>query len=364
MKNHRGIQFASFILSLAVLVSALAGCTSSKTASDNSDTSKAADDSSKTVVVGVYSGDWEKQINTAALAQFQKDTGIKVQIVPGADAEWITKLKAAKGKNVPYDLLILQPDTIRNAYKADLLQPLDTKDVPNLADSYPSINKNFTFDSKLYAAGFSIGQLGLFYRKDLVKTAPTSWASLWNEEYKGHVAISPLTYSAGLQFFSSQLKNSTPENAFAKLAKLKSSIIAYPDGAGAIQTLLVRGDAWVVPGWDGRAFALAKGGLNVGFVYPTDGAVAAVASWAIPKNSPNQANAYKLLNYILSPKASGNFSELSFYATTNKKTVYSKEFLSKVKVDESYFEKLIWVDYDVATPNLTKWVAEWQKTLG
>lgn len=35
----------------------------------------------------------------------KKETGIKVNIVEGADAEWVSKVEAADGKNVPYDIL-------------------------------------------------------------------------------------------------------------------------------------------------------------------------------------------------------------------------------------------------------------------
>src|SRR5690606_30439018 len=100
------------------------------------------------VVIGVYGGAWEEQIRSAALDQFAEETGIQVEVVAGADAEWFAKIRAAGGKNPPYDLLILQPDTIQRAIAADLLQPLDSEHVPNLADLYPSVQERFTVDGK------------------------------------------------------------------------------------------------------------------------------------------------------------------------------------------------------------------------
>ena len=102
-----------------------------------------------TVVVGVYSGDWEKNIDKAALDAFADETGIDVEIVSGADAEWYTKLAAANGENVPYDLLILQPDTIQKAISGGLLQEMDETNVPNLSQLYDSVSERFTQDGKL-----------------------------------------------------------------------------------------------------------------------------------------------------------------------------------------------------------------------
>jgi putative spermidine/putrescine transport system substrate-binding protein len=81
--------------------------------------------------------------------------------------------------------VVFQPDSVQRAAAADLLQPLTAADIPNLAKLYPSVQEKFTKDGKTYAAAFSLGQLGLAYRTDLVKTPPKNWLDLWNPEYKG-----------------------------------------------------------------------------------------------------------------------------------------------------------------------------------
>lgn len=324
------------------------------------------------VVIGVYGGDWEKNIREVALDKFAEETGINVEVVAGADAEWYTKLQAAKGKNAPYDILVLTPDTIQRAVTNDLLLPLDDEKVPNLANAYDSIQKYFVSDGKEYAAGFSMGQLGIAYRKDLVDKAPTSWLDLWNPEYKGKIGISSPTYSGGLQFLSGLVnalggEEKNPEDvekAFEKLEELKDSIVAYPDNAGSIQTLLERGDAPIIPLWDGRVFALQEAGLDLGFVYPEEGAVASVAAFSIVKGGPNTANAYKLLDYLMGAEVQAAFSEKTYYGMSNKDVEYSPKLQEKVKVGEDYYNTLKWVDYEVATEKMADWTNTWTQVLG
>lgn len=344
----------------------LAGCAGGNSGSTADAPAAVADlEQTDSVIIGVYSGDWEKSIEQAALSAFADETGIDVQVVSGADAEWLTKLQAANGKNVPYDLLILQPDSIQKAIDANLLQDLDVEHVPNLANLFDSVKTRFTVDDKLYAAGFSMGQLGIVYRTDLVSTPPTSLADLWSDGFSKSLGISPLTYSAGLQFFWSQTDGGADiDGAFAKMEQLKPNISSYPDGAGTIQTLLQRGDVAAVPFWDGRAFAWQAQGQPIGFAYPTDGPVAAIASWVIPQGAPNLANAYRLLDYLCQAEPQSKYADLSFYGMCNKNATYSDDFLSKAQVGEEFYNNLDWIDYSVATPNLADWSTRWQQIMG
>ena len=343
--------------------SALAGCSSGGSSSSTATSSAASSlEKTDTVIIGVYSGDWEKNINEAALDEYTDKADIDVQVVSGADAEWLTKVQAANGKKVPYDLLILQPDSIQKLTDGGLLQDISEADVPNLTQLADSVNKRFTVDGKLYAAGFSMGQLGLVYRTDLISNPPAAWADLWKSEYAGKIGVSPLTYSAGLQFFWALTNNGADiDGAFSKLEQLKPSIASTPDGAGTIQTLIQRGDIAIVPFWDGRAFAWQEQGLPIGFAYPTDGPVAAIASWVIPKGADNLANAYDLLNYLCSVDVQGKYAALSFYGMSNNDTQYSDSFLSKAQVGEDYYNQLLWVDYSVATNQLSDWSTRWQQ---
>lgn len=360
------LRLAGIAGATAVSGGMLAGCASGSGSGSQSTPDNVSDlPETDSVIIGVYSGDWEKNIDKAALTKFGEDTGLDVQVVSGADAEWVTKLQAANGRNVPYDLLILQPDSIQKLQDAQLLQDLTAQRVPNIDNLYTSVNSRFTQDGKLYAAGFSMGQLGLCYRTDLVETPPTSWADMWKSDFAGKVGVSPLTYSAGLQFFWSQTsKGADIDGAFAKMEQLKQNVAAYPDGAGSIQTLIQRGDIAVVPFWDGRAFAWQDAGQPIGFAYPEDGPVAAIAAWVVPKGAPNEANAYRLLDYILSAQVESDYGALSYYGMCNKDATYSDEFLAKAKVGEDFYNGLDWVDYSVVTPNLSAWSDRWQQVMG
>ncbi|SEO10743.1 putative spermidine/putrescine transport system substrate-binding protein [Terribacillus saccharophilus] len=325
----------------------------------------------KSVTIGVYGGDWEANIGEA-IDSFEKETGIKVNVIAGTDAEWYMKMRAADGSNVPYDLLILQPDTIQRAMSADLLEPIDEEKAPYVAELYNSVQQRFEKDGKDYAAAFSMGQLGIAYAPNAVENVPENWLDLADEEYQGQLGLSSPSYSAGLQFFSGVTQalggeEGNPEDidkTFEELKKINKNAVAYPDNPGTIQTLLDRGEISIIPFWDGRIFALQDAGMDIDFVYPKDGAVAAVASWAMMKNAPHEDNAYKLLDYLSSPEVHSMFSEKSYYGMANENTQYSDAIKDKVKVGEDQFASLKWVDYEVSTGKVSEWTNRWSRELG
>src|SRR5699024_9292200 len=101
----------------------ITACGNQNVSNENNDDMQETD----TVVIGVYGGDWEKNIREIAIDPFSEETNINVEVVAGADAEWYTKLQAANGKNPPYDILILSPSTIQRGVSNDLLVPLTTE---------------------------------------------------------------------------------------------------------------------------------------------------------------------------------------------------------------------------------------------
>ena len=133
------------ILAAATLVLGLTACGSGNKSADNTSAKK-----DEEVTIGVYSGDWKTQIDEAALQDFEKETGIKVNIVEGADAEWVSKVEAADGKNVPYDILVLMPNSIRELNEKGLIENLDSDKVSNIADLYPSLLKEFENEDGTY----------------------------------------------------------------------------------------------------------------------------------------------------------------------------------------------------------------------
>ncbi|MFD0690606.1 ABC transporter substrate-binding protein [Actinomadura fibrosa] len=321
------------------------------------------------LTVTVFSGPWQDLFEKSFVEPFEKETGAKVNLVPGANAEWLTKLRAAGGKNPPFDLVVLTPDAARPAVAGKLVKPLDTAKVSHWADLDPvQIEKN-TVSGSSYGVPLTIGSTGLLYRTDKVGKAPADWQDIFSKEYCGHVALPPLTYNPGLEFFSAlvtgqggRLSNPADvDRAFNQLKRLKGCVSSYPANATAVQSAIQNGESWVVPYWDGRAIAMAQAGGKIGFTYPRSGAVGALSSYFVASGSAKSDLAYKFLGYITDPAHQKVFAEGNWYAGSNTRIDYSPAFKAKIKYGTDVYRKFNWVDYNVATPKLNEWQQRWNE---
>ncbi len=362
--RRRGYLLSLAAVGVATALAAVSGCSVDTGGGSGGDKGG----KSQEITVTAFAGAWGDLFKTSFVEPYEKATGVKVNLVYGADADWLTKLRAADGKNPPFDVVALTPGTFRQAAAGNLLQPLKTGSLSNFKQLDPVLTAQSAVGGSDYGVPLTTGSTGLTYRTDKIKQAPTDWTDIFDKKYCGHVALPPLTFNAGLEFFSALVsseggKLSDPaavNQAFDKLAQLKHCVSAYPADAGSVTTDLQNGDAWIVPFWDGRAFALQKAGQPIGFTYPSSGPVGALTSYYLPKGSTNPA-ALKFLDYVASAQHQKPFAEGTFYGGGNDSIDYTPAFKSKIKFGRAVYSKFTWVDYTTATAKLNEWQQRWNQ---
>ena len=350
-------------------VAALVEACSVNTGASSTGSSK---NTGESITVTAYSGAWGTDFETAFVKPFEKATGITVNMVYGADADWLTKLRAAGGSNPPFDVSAFVSESALSAVEANLIQPLDTAKLTYWDQLDKVLVDQSVISGKPYGIPLTTGSTGLMYRTDKIKTPPTEWLDIFNPDYYGHIALPPLTYNTGLEFFSELVKleggtlaDTTAVNkAFDKLATLKGHVSAFPADAGTIATDLENDDAWIVPFFDGRAFALQAAGQPIGFTYTKPNPVGALTSYYVTEGTSNKAAAYQFLNYVSAAKYQKPFAEATFYGGGNDTIQYSAAFDAKIKHGYDVYKDFSWVDYTVATPNLNTWQQRWAQIFG
>jgi putative spermidine/putrescine transport system substrate-binding protein len=263
---------------------------------------------SNSLVSTVFGGAYEREYRKAILEPFERETGIKVVAKLGMTSEWLTNALVNR-RRPEIDLLLLPyPDNVK-AVVEDISLPLTAQDIPNMKDVDAIWSKQFrSMGVALDYVGY-----GIAYRTDLVPKAPTSWTDLWDPAYKGKVTIPDIGSWGSWEMLvvAARLNGGSEDNmapAFPALQKLKPNVRQFFKGGADIAQLLDSGEAWVcgmttnIP-----AYSLIDAGKPVKFIYPSDGAMAGVASYHIAKNSPNVELCRKFIDFALSPQAQAAF---------------------------------------------------------
>jgi len=360
-----------FTAALTAALTLMAASCSVDTGSDTGASASGASASGegRTLTVTAFAGAWSDTFTKAFVVPFEERTGAKVELVPGGSSEWLTKLREANGTNPPYDLMAFTPDITAQAVRANLLEPLDGSKIDGFSDLSTVLVEHAGIDGTTYGLPLTTGSTGLAYRTDKISTPPTDWSDLFDPEYCGHVGLPPLTYNPGLEMLAGLIQENggsmsdqaSVDQAFDQLAQLQGCVSTYPADSGSMQTALQNGDAWIVPWWDGRVFAMAQQGVPVDFVYPASGAVGALTSYYLARGSQNSDLAYEFLNELAKPENQQVFAEGTWYAASNENNTYSSDFADKIRYGNEVYEGFAWVDYDAVVPQLNAWQEKWNE---
>ncbi|GIW36030.1 MAG: spermidine/putrescine ABC transporter substrate-binding protein [Meiothermus sp.] len=267
---------------------------------------------------------WTDYIDPAIVADFEKQTGLKVRITYyESNEEMQAKLQA--GGVSQFDLVVPSDFIVPVLINLKLLQPLDKSKIPNLKNLEPKFT-NPPFDpGNRYTVGYLWGTVGLMYRTDIFKTPPASWSVLFDpRQQKG-----PFTFmdssremlGIGLRYLGRSVNTTDPAQVKQALeamlaAKQSRNFKGFQGGVSATKLLLANQIVAAVV-YNQDALRVAEGNPRYGFTIPKEGSTLFIDSMAIPAKAPNPEAAHRFINFILDAKIGARLAEYQQSATPN-----------------------------------------------
>ncbi len=235
------------------------------------------------------------------LQDFEKKTGIKVRSVFDTEETKSTGIlnRIIAETDHPQCDVFWSGDPVR-------AQVLKRR---NLLDVYKSlviddINKQF-LDPEGQWIGFSARARVLIYNKNLMQkdSVPHSFFDLTKAQYHGKVAIgNPLFGTTSFQIAA--MFSILGDEAGKKLmTKLKSNGIVIAAGNGDVKKMVATGEIPCGLTDTDDAFGAQESGASIGIVYLDQDSLGTLImpnTLSLIKNSPNQENGKKLIDYLLS----------------------------------------------------------------
>ena len=282
---------------------------------------------------------WSDYIATDTIANFEKETGIKVNY-DVFDSNEVLEAKLLSGKS-GYDIVVPSADFLPHQIKAGVYQPLDKKKLPNwnnLDSELMTLAANYDAGNQ-FSFPYLWGTTGIGYNPKQVQEtlgadAPVdSWSLIFDEKY-----ISKLN-ECGVAFLNAPTEvipaalsylglnpNSTNRDDYAKAEALLMKVRPYVTYFHSSRSIsdLANGDICVAMGWSGDVLQAAErakeanNGVTVKYSIPKEGAGLWFDMIAIPKDASNAEEAHTFLNYLLRPDVIANISNYVAYANPNK----------------------------------------------
>jgi putrescine transport system substrate-binding protein len=327
-------------------------------------------------IVNVYN--WSDYIDPTVLADFTKETGIKVRYDTFDSNDTLeTKLLAGKSG---YDVVVPTGFFLERQIKAGVFQKLDKSKLPNLANLWPEIAQRLAvYDpGNQYAVNYMWGTTGLGYnvKKAREILGPDARIDSWDTVFKPDnlakfkscgvylLDSSDDILPAALKYLGFD-PNSRNEAELQKAADLVSKIRPSVRKFHSSEYLnaLASGEICLALGFSGdvkqaqKRAAEAKNGVEVAYAIPKEGAQLWFDNLAIPRDARNVAQAHAFINYLQKPEVAARNSNLVSYANGNlaSQKLIDKAVLEDPTIypDEATMSRLYTIKvYDNATQRL------------
>ena len=295
----------------------------------------AAQDEEK--VLNIYN--WSDYIAPDTIANFEKETGIKVRY-DNFDNNEIVHAKLVAGKT-GYDVVVPSSNWAKLQADGGLLQKLDKSKLSNYKNLDPVVQAQLARldPGNEYMVDWLWGYTTVGINVDKVKAAlggmpmpDNAWDLVFKPEYVSKLKSCGVSYLDSATEIVPAALHYLGKPPFSKVAGDYAQAAAVLKAARPSVTLfsssgyindMANGSICVALGWSGdiniaRQRAIdGKTGQNIQALIPKSGGILFFDVMVIPADAPHPENAHKFINYILKAEVHASITNKVFYANPN-----------------------------------------------
>ncbi|HSW93322.1 MAG TPA: spermidine/putrescine ABC transporter substrate-binding protein [Gammaproteobacteria bacterium] len=272
-------------------------------------------------VLNLYT--WSGVIPESIIQQFEKETGIKVNFSTYDSNETMyAKLKATTDGGSGYDVIEPSSYYIDRMGRQGMLEKLDKSKLSHFKNEDPAfLNQSYDPHNR-FSVPFIWGVTGIFQdTNEFSQNRVTGWADLWDKKYDNQLMLlddSREVFAMALLALGYSINDANPEHikqAYLKLKELSQNVKVFK--SDGVITILIDEDVGMGMAWNGDVYKAKKENPLLDFIFPKEGFVIWVDSFAIPLNAPHRENAHRFLNFMMRADIAKMASLANDYPTTN-----------------------------------------------
>ena len=285
----------------------------------------------------LYILNWSDYIAPDTIANFERETGIKVEYVL-MDSNEMLEAKLLTGHS-GFDIVAPSIHVLKRLADAGVLEKLDKSKLPNLKNldknkmaKIATIDKDNSYGIPYMelstGIGYNVAQVAEVMGPDF---KVDSWDVIFKPEILSKLKSCGVTVldSASDMICTALIylgldPQSPHNNDYAKAAALLQKTVAQVRYIHSSQYVndLASGDICLAVGWSGDVQLAAQRAQEAGldeirYIIPKEGALMGYDMFAIPKDAEHKDNAYRFLDYIMRPEVIADISNYVRYANAN-----------------------------------------------
>jgi putrescine transport system substrate-binding protein len=300
---------------------------------------------------------WADYIAEDTIANFEKETGIKVKYDANIESNEVLHARLVAGKT-GYDIVVPGSHFAKQQIEAGLLMKLDKSKIPNLKNLDPAIQAQLAKmdPGNDHIVDWMWGYTTVGINSEKVKKALGSmpmpdnvWDLVFKPEYVSKLKGCGVSFldtpsevvPIALKYLGKDPMSKDPADYKAvgeMLKAVRPSVTRFAGSGSDYINQMAAGKICAVIGWSGDIMiakdksAKAKKPQSLEALLPKSGGLLFFDTMAIPADAKHPENALKWINYILKPEVHASLTNAVFYANPNKAALqFVKPELAKDK---------------------------------
>lgn len=311
------------------------------------------------IVVGTWGGDYARLLNKNIEAPILIPQGWDVVQDQAGDPQRRSKMLAEK--RLPRGTTDVQGLSGVNMYQmndAQVVAEIDYSKIPNAKNLLGSMKYPYGV-GHIYSGKVNV------YNPKAIDKAPASYKDVFDPKWGDKLGIIDIQYqytlAAAALAAGGSIGNFEPGKKLLLECK-KAGMRIYPTNEAFAQGLKAE-EFGIGIMWKARVVQWQNADVPVEAVTPSEGALAYISGFVIPKNAPNKDGAYAYLNAMLEKSAQEAFAVDMGYNPTVTNAVVAPDLNKRIGFTPEEVKKLVDLDYGYMTENdvaLKEW---WDKEL-
>ena len=265
----------------------------------------------------LYVYNWGDYMDESIIAEFEKETGIKVVYDTFATNEdMYVKIKSGGSS---YDLIFPSDYMITRMRDEGMLEKINLANVPNFKYIDDRFKGQDYDPNNEYSIPYMWGTVGILYNTTMVDDPVDSWDILWNPKYRKQIlmldsqrdAIGVALIKLGYSLNSTDPKQISEAGELLK--QQKPLVLAY--ALDEIKDKMVSGEAALALVWSGDAIYAMQSNPDLDYAIPKEGTNLWFDGMAIPKGAKNKAAAEKFIDFLCRTEIAFRNADYTGYAT-------------------------------------------------
>ncbi len=311
------------------------------------------------IVVGTWGGDYARLLNKNIDTPILVKDGWEIVQDQAGDPERRSKMLAEQ--RLPRGTADLQALSALNMFQmhdAGTLLPIDYGKLKNAANLLPSMKYPYGI-GHIYS-----GKVGVFNPK-LIPTAPKSYKDVFDPKHGNKLGIIDIQYQYTMACAAlaagAKINDLEPGKKLLLECK-KAGMRIYPTNEAFAQGLKSE-EFGIGVMWKARVVQWQNAGISVQAVAPTEGTLAYISGFVIPKNAPNKDGAYAYLDAMMEKSAQEAFAVDMGYNPTVTTASVAPDLNTRIGFTPEEIKKLVDLDYDYMNKNDVGFKEWWDKEL-